>query len=40
MVLDASEAYRALDESAREAAMKATADDEIIFPLLQKLRRR
>jgi hypothetical protein len=39
-VLDAAEAYRALDESSRQAAMTATAGDEIIFPLVEKLRRR
>lgn len=39
-VLDAAEAYRPLDQSSRDAAMAATADDEVIFPLLEKARRR
>jgi len=39
-VLDAAEAYRPLDEPSRDAAMAATAGDEVIFPLLEKARRR
>ena len=39
-VLDAAEANRALDDASRDDAMAATADEELIFPLLEKFRRR
>ena len=39
-VLDAAEANRALDDGSRDDAMAATADEELIFPLQDKFRRR
>ena len=39
-VLDAAEANRALDDGSRDDAIAATADEELIFPLQEKLRRR
>ena len=39
-VLDAAEANRALDDASRDDAMAATADEELIFPLPEKVRRR
>ena len=39
-VLDAAEANRALDDASRDDAMAATADEELIFPLQEKVRRR
>ncbi len=39
LVLDAAEAFVPLDDAGRAAAMSAMADDELIFPLLEKARR-
>jgi aryl-alcohol dehydrogenase-like predicted oxidoreductase len=38
-VLEAADRYRALDRSEREGAMAAMAEEEILFPLVEKARR-